>query len=376
MAKPDVGAIADRLMNGFIAPLVVGGAMSPGRPIGARAALAIGDDRPTSDIDRVGHLQLARVRVARRLAPVDRFEPLRAPEWALLAALHDIVQTTHPELKGLFRGKTPHRLLDLAEATLARVAPSASVAEALSRHTLLSRMFEISRTDTTVSWWLGSAEFLGEAPPDRLSKWPKLRRVNVTDARRPLMALCVHGSGVDVDRFERAIRGVLSRSPLTDFATAARDAPRFAWTAESLALTTTRAGRVLAVRALAVQATDRVDEALGRATKELLTRRLWKPAAMALDLLGERALGVAEANLGAPEPPSAAAGDAAFARAAGSFVARRWLSANGSAFPPHEQLALLRALEPAAATPAAKELEQLLHTATAAMPPAPPRGAP
>src|SRR5512140_3041350 len=100
MAKPDVGAVADRLFRGFIAPLVVGGALSPGRPIGPRVALAIGDDRPTTDIDLHAHMQLARVRVARKLTPVDRFDTLRAAEWALLAALHDILQTAHPDLKG------------------------------------------------------------------------------------------------------------------------------------------------------------------------------------------------------------------------------------------------------------------------------------
>jgi hypothetical protein len=376
VAKPDVGAVADRLFLGFIVPLVIGGPMTPGRPIGARVALAIGDGRPTSDIDKTAHMQLARVRVARKLAPVDRFEALTGAEWALLAALHDIVQAAHPDLKGLLRPKLPLKILDLAEATLALVPPPASIGEVLSRHTLLSRLFEIIRNDTTVSWWLGSAEFRGEDPPPRLSKWPKVRRVNVTEAPRPLMALPQHGAGVDIDRFELAIRAVLAKSPLTDLATAGRESPRFMWTAEALALSSTRAGRTLAVRALALQPEARVDEELGRATKALMTQGRWKPAAMALDLLGERAMAWAESTLASPEPIVATAQpDAAFARAAGSFVARRWIGMHGDCFAAGEGFALLRALEPAASTSAAKELEELLKIATAGAPAALPQGA-
>ena len=375
MAKPDVGAIADQLFLGFIVPLVIGGPMTPGRPIGSRVALAIGDGRPTSDIDKHAHMQLARVRVARKLAPVDRFDALGAAEWALLAALHDVVQAAHPDLKGILRPKLPLKILDLAEATLARISPPTSIGEMLSRHTLLSRLFEITRNDKTVSWWLGSAEFRGEEPPARLSKWPKVRRVNVAESPRPLMSLPQHGAGVDPDRFELAVRGVLSRSPLTDLATAGREAPRFAWTAEALALGSTRAGRTLAVRALAMQPETSVDEALGRATKALMTQGRWKPAAMALDLLGERALTWAESALTSPDPVAAPVqSDAAFARAAGSFVARRWIGMHGACFAEGEGFALLRALEPAASTPAAKELEELLKLATAGAAPALPTG--
>jgi hypothetical protein len=370
MAKPDVGAVADRLFRDFIAPLVIGGPMTPGRPIGPRVALAIGDDRPTTDVDKHSHMQLARVRIGRKLAAVDRFEPLCAAEWALLAALHDVVQTSHPELTGIFRSKLPRKLLDLVDATLEQIAAPGTVGEALSRHTLVSRMFEITRTDTVISWWLGSKEFRGEAPPERLSAWPKLRRVNVAQSPRPLMSLPQHGAGIDPDRFELAVRAFLSKSPLTDLATAGRDSPRFLWSAETLALTSTRAGRTLAVRALAAQPDERVDEELGRATKELMTQGRWKPAAMALDLLGERALAWAEGVLGASEPPamSGQSGGAAFARAAGSFVARRWIAMHGDVFPAGERFALLRVLEPAASTSAAKELEELLRVATASLP--------
>jgi hypothetical protein len=367
MAKADVGAVAERLFVDFVAPLVVGGPMTPGRPIGGKVALAIGDDRPLGDIDKLAHVQLARVRVARRLVPVDRFERLRAAEWAILACLHDLVQAAHPELKGVFRPRAPLRLLDLVDLTLERVASATSVHDALSRHTLISRMFEITRTDTVVSWWVGSRTFLGTDPPSRLSAWPEVRRVHVAKTPRPLMDLAVNGGGVSSDRFELSVRALLRKTPLTDLATCTRAAPRFTWTGDTLSLVATRAGKTLAARALRAVNADAVDDALGRATRSLLVNQAWKSAAIALDLLGERALAAAEAALAKPDEPLAppGQGDAAFARAAGAFVARRWIAMHGECFGGAERGGLLRALEPAATSRAAQELEQLMAPALA-----------
>src|SRR5215467_933993 len=115
MAKPDLGGIADRLLRGFMAPLVLGGEMVPGRPIGGRVALSIGRERVAGDPELLSHVMLVRVRRARQLAPVDRLGDATEAEWALAAILHDIVQSTHPDFNALFRRKSPGRLLDLAE---------------------------------------------------------------------------------------------------------------------------------------------------------------------------------------------------------------------------------------------------------------------
>jgi hypothetical protein len=367
MAKADVGAIAERLFVDFVAPLIIGGPMEPGRPIGGKAALLIGDDRPLGDIDKVSHVQLARVRVARRLVPVDRFLSLRAAEWAILACLHDLVQAAHPELKGVLRPRAPLRLLDIVDLTLEKVPSPSSVMDALSRHTLLSRMFEITRTDTVVSWWVGSSTFLGTDPPGRLMAWPEFRRVSTVKTPRPLMDLAANGGGVSPERFELSVRALLGRTPLTDLATCTRAAPRFTWTGDTLALVASRAGKTLVARALRASNADAVDDALGRATRVLLVNQAWKSAAVALDLLGERALAAAEVALAKPEEPIAPPGhgDAAFARAAGAFVGRRWIAMHGECFGDTEREALLRALEPAAVSRAAQELEQLMAPALA-----------
>src|SRR5262249_29674478 len=116
---------------------------------------------------------------------------------------------------------------------------------------------------------------------------------------------------------------------------------------------------------------DLVDAGLGRATKALLESHAWKAAAIALDVLGERALFAAHAlvpklddgTLGPTAPPPE--GDAAFGKAPGAFMAPRWLAMQGETFSAAERAKLLTILTPLAEAPAARELELLMIPATA-----------
>src|SRR5438045_4032826 len=104
MAKADPQTLCDRLFDTFLAPLVLGGTMKPEKPFGGKNALSIGDHRAPSDSVTLSTVDLARVRTARKVVPVDRFE--QAPsgaEWAIAAALHDLVQATHPGFDAVFR---------------------------------------------------------------------------------------------------------------------------------------------------------------------------------------------------------------------------------------------------------------------------------
>src|SRR5512135_3276184 len=200
MAKDDPQALCDRLFTTFLAPLVVGGTMVPGKPIGGKNALAIGDRTP-SDVTLLSTTQLARVRVARKLAPVDLFQPApTGAEWALAAALHDLVQSTHPGFDATFRRSGPARLLQVIDKTLEQIPPPTTAGDALSRHTWLSRMFDLTRQDVEVRWWTGKETFLGEDPPARLLAWPELRRVQQIATPRPLMDLPTSGAAVDLNR--------------------------------------------------------------------------------------------------------------------------------------------------------------------------------
>lgn len=363
----DVGAVCDRLFMDFMAPLVLGGVMKPGRPIGGKTALLMTQDRPFVDVDRLSHVHLSRTRTARKLCPVDRFENPTDEEWALSAMLHDLVQSTHPGFNALFRKGAPNRLVAIVEKTLPRIPSPASVGEALSRHTWFKRMFEVTRTDTKLSWWTGSQTFLGEDPPGRLAAWPEVRRVQKDVTPRPLMDLPTSGATVDAWRFGAVVSQFIRKTPLTDLATAGRASPEFVWTPETLALVSTRAGRTLALRAMAREKPLALDAALGRATRTLFKARAWKPLMLALDLIGERILSEATARLShaADEPEPLVLGgttesDATFARGAGALVAQRFIATAGDCFSEHERRNLLTVLGPLAATPAAREIEQLL----------------
>ena len=363
MAKRDLGAAQEGLFTGFLAPLVVGGKMVPGRPIGGKLALAMTKERPLVDIDLVSHVALARVRLARRLAPVDRFEAPESAEWALAAVLHDLVQATHPGFNAMFRRTLPNRLLDIAEATLEQIPAPETVGAALSRHTLFSRLFEITRTDIDLTWWTGSAKFLGEDPPERLKAWPEFRRVIEDHHPRPLMTLPESGGCVDTSKFAAMVQAFLRKTPLTDIITASRREPLFWWTAETLSFVSTRAGRTLVLRALRSSRQRRsIDGALGRATRNLALGRAYRALGVAAEFLGEKSLAEAEDQI-AQEANEIAADtdqDAAFTQAVGALVARRYIGMHGENFSDVERMRLLAVLNPLATSPSAKAVEALL----------------
>ena len=358
-------ALCDRLFSTFLAPLVLGGAMRPIKAFGGKNALSIGERTP-SDVEALSRTQLARVRIARKLAPVDRFEPAPSEhEWAIAAMLHDLVQATHPGFNAAFRRSGPLRIMNVIEKTLERVPPPQNAGEALSRHTWLSRMFELARTDVEVKWWTGSETFLGEEPPARLTAWPELRRVQQTRTPRPLMDLPTAGGAVDAARFSSVVEALLSRTPLTDLVTIDRAAPTFTWRHETLTLCATNAGRTMVLRALAQLPDRKVDAALGRATRQLFAAKALRAVSLAVDLLRERALMAAEARIGidrdpdpltlGPEPT-----DAAFAVSAGALAASHWIAQTGGGFAENERKLLLLVLAPAANSAAAGEVKALL----------------
>jgi len=365
MAKDDPQALCERLFTTFLAPLVLGGTMRPIKAFGGKNALSIGDRSP-SDIDTLSRTQLARVRIARKLAPIDRFEPApNAHEWALAAMLHDLVQATHPGFNAVLRRSGPLRIMSVIEKTLERIPPPRTVGDALSRHSWLSRMFDLARTDVEVKWWTGSETFLGEEPPARLTAWPEIRRVQQTRTPRPLMDLPTSGGAVDVPRFTSVVEALLSRTPLTDLVTIDRAAPLFTWRHETLTLCATSAGRTIILRAFALLPDRQVDAALGRATRQLFAAKALRAVSIAIDLLRDRALMAAQARIGVDRDPDPLTlgpehNDASFAISAGALAASHWIAQTGGGFGDNERMLLLRVLAPAASSSAAGEVKALL----------------
>jgi hypothetical protein len=341
MAAP-LETTASRLFASVMTPLVVGGVMRPGHAIGAKAALALGPlGNAALDPEIESPVRAARVRRARMLVPIDELGPSTSAEWTLAAALHDILLATNPGFDTALRRRAAARILELAAEAIDRVGPPANVLEALSRHTWLARVLDIARTDSEVSWWIGSQTFRGVEPSRRLQAWPKLRRVSV--ARSPRTLLELSPLAVARGNLVEAVAKLLARSPLTELATCTRATPLFVWSDATLALVASAPGRTLALRALARLSTTDVDLALGRATRDALAE---KPALArsAVVLLADRAIAQAQGHTPTPQHAPVAA-DAAFARSLGAAAARQLVEAPNSLWPEAARRQCLALLE-------------------------------
>jgi hypothetical protein len=269
MDEAALAARFDELCRAVLAPLVLGGEVHPVRPIGADLGLLLGKGRLVDDVELASSISVARVRRARLIAPVDALPDLDQASFAQLAALNDLIQLTNHHLAGpLTRGRYA-RLAANVGKLCERIPAPRDVLEALSRHATFARALEVARTDSAVAWWTGSARFRGEPPPSRLLAWPELRRVHVDARKVPLADMPAGAHGVPPGDYAELLGLWLTRSPLTDIATAARKAPPFAWSASTLSLIAAGPGRMLALRALASEPAGAVNAALTRAAGQV-----------------------------------------------------------------------------------------------------------
>ncbi len=254
----------EELVTGIVAPLVLGGKLRLTRPFG-QVGLALGEGRNILDADKRSRIDVARVRRARLIAPVDTLPDLDATEWALAAALNDLLQVTNHELGGVFTKGRYLRLLGSVLDLCRHVPPPRDVGAALARHATFARVMELGRADTSVKWWTGSASFRGAPPPKRLLLWQDLRRVQVETLRVPIHEMCDGLPPMVAEGFSEALSAWLACSPLTDLSALTRAAPPFAWSGATIALVADPAGRMLAFRVLARQRVDQVSAVLERA---------------------------------------------------------------------------------------------------------------
>ena len=179
-----------RFVAEFLLPLVRGGALRVGRPLGLRAVDRVteavaraGRDPVDDEAEPIAMLGAGRRAVAGRHLPTGGPPPLDEVTVRLGAALHDLLALAHPDLAGPGIGRR-QELIALAAFELASVGSPSSAREAVNRHSLLARIPEIVRVDRTVRFWLGHRTFVGRTPPGRIMALPSLRRVRVDRASR------------------------------------------------------------------------------------------------------------------------------------------------------------------------------------------------
>ena len=191
-------------------------------------------------------LAVVRREVAARFLRDAAAPPLDEATIRLGAALHDLLVLVHPALEGPRVTRRQARVAAGAQA-LASLGPPASAAEAVERHSLLARVAEIARTDSTVSFWLGRETFVGRVPPPRVTALPNLRRVRVDVVRRSwLREIGVPAVARD------AVLALSVASPLGEALDPLRLEPPLAWSRILPVLRAPALGRIVAGRMLEI----------------------------------------------------------------------------------------------------------------------------
>ena len=205
----------------FLLPLVEGGDVHVSAPLGFSALSAFELEDDDSAAER--GLSSARWAVAREL--LCDAEPPSLDEESLRIAIasHDLLFLAHPEGPELARGEGHRRVAAGCVALVAGLPASAEATELVARHTLLHRLTQAVRLDVRVSFWAGRRDFRGQAPPPRLTAWPRLRRVSEERSQ----VGCLAEAATDASGGADAARTLLRASPLTDLLNPLRTEPPF-----------------------------------------------------------------------------------------------------------------------------------------------------
>jgi hypothetical protein len=236
--------VARAFVQTFLLPLVCGGRLHVGRPLGAAAVERLA--RAAGEGEAADALAAARREVARRFLPQAEAPALDETTLRLGAALHDLLVLVHPGLEGPGATRRQARVAAAAHA-LASLGAPASAEEAVARHSLLARVPEIARTDSTVTFWLGRETFVGRVPPPRVTALPELRRVRVDVVRRSWLR------DIGVPAVARdAVLALAIASPLGEALDPLRLEPPLAWSRILPVLRAPALGRIVAGQLLEV----------------------------------------------------------------------------------------------------------------------------
>ena len=215
------GSCVDFLEH-FVLPMVTGGQMHVGKPIDARRLEAFETQLPHASVPLVG-IDEAREAVLSGIVVRPPAMVFDLDELSLAAAVHNLLYLSHPDADGF----------GISQAARAKVVATAQRFSArprtgnrrviMARHALLHNLFDIERKDLKLSWWTGSATYLGQSAPSRLTRWQGIRRVRQSESQVGFAELF---NGADT---AAVLVSLLRRSPLSQLLYAGADGPHLHW---------------------------------------------------------------------------------------------------------------------------------------------------
>ncbi len=220
--------VLNRFLGSFVQPMANGGAVHVRGLLGPGILAEFNDLRPANATIVTTLADVLRHALA-RVGPAGAMVLIPADALGLAAVWHNLLAMTHPDVKD--RRRLRRRVRVWSEVMLQRIGSPRTAASVAVRHAAIARLAEIGRVDTDVSFWAGSARYVGVPPPKRLLRWRSVRRVreNRTRVGLPDLLATLRATAPTEDLFEIAERA-LRLSPLTDLMLSARgDAMPFAW---------------------------------------------------------------------------------------------------------------------------------------------------
>lgn len=214
-APAKLQASYDALVEGFLLPLVEGGEVHLGRPIGPGCAAFFAGAVPTSEDARL-RIFSALVRGGDEITGLDC---VPFPGFALVAlatAAHDLLAITDPALDRVFARGARTTILAWTDRWLELVPAPETRGDAVARHVILEPVLALRRKDTVVKNWAYTYRFFGRRVPANVTALPKIRFVRTFESLTDLRALFTGEKQDPALALDQRFRTLVSRSPVTE----------------------------------------------------------------------------------------------------------------------------------------------------------------
>ncbi len=233
----------------FALPLVAGGEASIGKPISGIDFEEMSRNLVHASVPIVA-IDDARTEVVSTLVVRPPSFVFDTDELALVVALHNLLFLAHPRADGwLVTDRARRRVLEGAYV-FASQPLSKNRTRNLARHGLLHNIFDLSRKDISLRWWTGSAEFVGQAPPKRLTRWRGIRQVHEEISVASFRDL------LGDPEIAPVLITLLRRSPITQLFTIDQEGPRLHWEDAAFLLRDAEIARSVAYQTIAGTSPD------------------------------------------------------------------------------------------------------------------------